>query len=953
MNGSFLGRRTVVKDGYVYDGFISYSQAVSGELATTLQRWLERFATPWYGLRRLRIFRDFTSLPATHNLPKTIQDALSGARWLILLASPGAARSGWVEDEVAWWRAHRGDEHVIIVLTDGELKWNNAAGDWDEAATNALPPSAKGMFAAQPLWVDLRTVTSTKELDKSNVDLLNKVAQIAAPLRGVDKDSIVGEHISLHRRARRQRRGGVAGLVFLLISAVVAALLAVNNAAEARAQARVAQARALASAPVANLDTNLDVSQLLAAEAYRMDPNPQTRSALLQAVTASPKLVRYLLADSAITTVAGSDDQKWLLAGTKSGSVLRWDTRHYTENVILRFHHALTGLSVSKDGATVVATDGETVRLWNGTAKARTMTLKPGYKPWLVGVSPSGKSAVVYSHASGSVAAPSDDLNAQAGALTVLDTGTQQSTQTKTDSAWSSMAVPSDRQMVLFDSAYGSWERRDLPALRRQGGGTVGFGTANYASALSPGGGVFTYTNGDTWLPLWQTEEPTPAVDEQTFEATSAGPRPSALAISRNGRSAATVNNGSIIVSAVTPAGAPRAVAAQISGAGTVSENDVAFVGDGGRLVSASGPRLAYWDLTQLSRIAERVKADVPLSCNACSEPWLVVAPDKRTVALSGSGGSWANLYSFNSAKSYEDMRDDVSRPLLGPPVFTANGTAVAVPTPNNGSAEIFDLGTGQITGQRWPQVEPTNSVKATVLSKDKKRIVVVTGSDTVVVRDARDGRILKQIRAPEGAGEPYDQQYIATAAVDSSTSHAAVVTDKGARLIDIGTGTSKDIPLAKTRAVRFAGPYLALQSEGGSIRLWNVLNQRWQKSVTEARPTAGVFAISSDASQLAQRLQDDTVALEDLDNGEHIGALHIDTAHPAVKSALAFADDGTVLFVATEETDKRSGEIQRWSISPEVWMQTACVSAGRDLTPGEWKRYVGTNPPDNLRCSR
>jgi hypothetical protein len=45
-----------------YDAFISYSHAVDGKLAPSLQTALQRFAKPWYRLRAMRVFRDQTIL---------------------------------------------------------------------------------------------------------------------------------------------------------------------------------------------------------------------------------------------------------------------------------------------------------------------------------------------------------------------------------------------------------------------------------------------------------------------------------------------------------------------------------------------------------------------------------------------------------------------------------------------------------------------------------------------------------------------------------------------------------------------------------------------------------------------------------------------------------------------------------------------------------------------------
>lgn len=59
-----------------YDGFVSYSHAADAQLATELQRGLQRFAKPWYRMRALRVFRDEVSLSANPGLWSSIQQAL-------------------------------------------------------------------------------------------------------------------------------------------------------------------------------------------------------------------------------------------------------------------------------------------------------------------------------------------------------------------------------------------------------------------------------------------------------------------------------------------------------------------------------------------------------------------------------------------------------------------------------------------------------------------------------------------------------------------------------------------------------------------------------------------------------------------------------------------------------------------------------------------------------------
>jgi hypothetical protein len=149
-----------------YDAFISYSHAADGRLAPALQAGLQSLAKPWYRRRALRVFRDETSLSASPELWPAIEGALSESRYFVLLASPEAAASRWVEEEVGWWRAHRSHDSVLIALTEGELGWDDARGDFDAAA--AIPPGLRGWFPAEPLWVDLGWARDERDVSMRN-----------------------------------------------------------------------------------------------------------------------------------------------------------------------------------------------------------------------------------------------------------------------------------------------------------------------------------------------------------------------------------------------------------------------------------------------------------------------------------------------------------------------------------------------------------------------------------------------------------------------------------------------------------------------------------------------------------------------------------------------------------------------------------------------------------------
>src|SRR5205823_13250506 len=85
----------------LYDAFISYSHVKDNPTAIALQWVVQKLGKPWYRSRALRVFRDDTSLSATPHLWPSIEQALDQSRFLILLPSPEAANSPWVNKEVA------------------------------------------------------------------------------------------------------------------------------------------------------------------------------------------------------------------------------------------------------------------------------------------------------------------------------------------------------------------------------------------------------------------------------------------------------------------------------------------------------------------------------------------------------------------------------------------------------------------------------------------------------------------------------------------------------------------------------------------------------------------------------------------------------------------------------------------------------------------------------------
>ncbi|WP_241678936.1 TIR domain-containing protein [Streptomyces lasalocidi] len=279
------------------DAFISYSQRKNALLAKKLQRGLERLAVSRFRPMGMSVFRDVTSLPATHDLWQSIQRELARSRYLILLASPEAAASPWVAKEVDYWLRERDSEHLIIAVASGEIEWDDRAGDFDWQKTTSLPRNLAGRFTSVPLWVDLR------EFEEAYYSLRYPpfraaVATIASPLRGRPKEELEHDDFRQLRFVKRLSWSGIALLVALLVLAVYGFFDANMQRREAQAQARVSASQALAARSGQLLSASPNQAAQYALYAEETRSTPDSRRALAQAVAAAPYARRRLQADA-------------------------------------------------------------------------------------------------------------------------------------------------------------------------------------------------------------------------------------------------------------------------------------------------------------------------------------------------------------------------------------------------------------------------------------------------------------------------------------------------------------------------------------------------------------------------------------------------------------------------------------------------------------------------------
>jgi len=152
-----------------------------------------------------------------------------------------------------------------------------------------------------------------------------RLAEVAAPLRGVPKDSLFGDHLAKHTRAMRTAWTAIAFLLALTVSLAAVAVVAVHTRQQAISQRNIAVSRQLISQSEALGNANPALSRLLSVAAWRIDPSSAARYAMLTAAALQSTAVIPGQRNNSVTAVAFNPGGTMLADITQSGVVRLWD----------------------------------------------------------------------------------------------------------------------------------------------------------------------------------------------------------------------------------------------------------------------------------------------------------------------------------------------------------------------------------------------------------------------------------------------------------------------------------------------------------------------------------------------------------------------------------------------------------------------------------------------------
>jgi len=206
-----------------YIAFISYRhKPLDMAVAKELRRSIERYIIPkdlcrGRSSRRLGyVFRDQDELPVSSDLSADIKTALDHSEYLIVICTPDAPQSPWVNQEIAYFLEKHPIERILAVLASGSPQES-----FPEGITKVTDENGNVLRYVEPLAANIASDSAHSALKK----LRDEKLRIYAALIGCPYDTLRQRE----RRYKKARMLRICTMIAVIVLAFFGMLISKNH----------------------------------------------------------------------------------------------------------------------------------------------------------------------------------------------------------------------------------------------------------------------------------------------------------------------------------------------------------------------------------------------------------------------------------------------------------------------------------------------------------------------------------------------------------------------------------------------------------------------------------------------------------------------------------------------------------------------------------------------------